>query len=137
MPFAAGGIWVIASAAMAFTSKYHFEWFQKRDLVEAEFLLAKEPRLCGILLYDYPWWETGGYAHLHRNVPFYALEKHSSENAAKVASAFNVVLLRRSSASDFPKEFTIRKCMGSGKPDDVCVMMRDGDCTRIPELPQL
>jgi GPI mannosyltransferase 3 len=137
MIFATGAIWVIVSPAIAFTSKYHFEWFQKRDLIEAEFLLAKEPRLCGILIYDYPWWETGGYAYLHRNVPFYALDEHGAENAAKVARAFNAVLLKRSSTPDFPKAFSIRKCMGSGKANDVCVMMRDGDCTRIPKLPQL
>lgn len=33
-----------------------------RALLGAEFLLAKQSSLCGILLYDYPWWETGGYA---------------------------------------------------------------------------
>ena len=112
-------------------TKFQSEWFKSRDLIEAEFLLAKQPNLCGILLYDYRWWQTGGYAYLHRNVPFYELREYSRTNVSRVVSAFNAVVLRRSSAADFPKEFTLRKCI----TDDVCVMMRDGSCTRILQFP--
>ena len=65
--------WVGVSAVLAFAPPFRAQWFRSRDVIEAEFLLAKQSSLCGILLYDYPWWETGGYAHLHRNVPFYEL----------------------------------------------------------------
>jgi GPI mannosyltransferase 3 len=126
---AAAGSWVAVSAALAFAPSFKFEWFKQRDMIEAEFLLANQPNLCGILLYDYQWWDTGGYAYLHRNVPFYQLSERSSANASRLASAFNAVVLERSSTPDFPKEFTVRKCVGSGKVDDVCIMMRKGDCT--------
>ena len=75
MTFATAGTWVAVSAALAFAPAFRSEWFTSRDLIEAEFLLAKQPSLCGILLYDYEWWETGGYAYLHRNVPFYELRE--------------------------------------------------------------
>jgi hypothetical protein len=127
----AAGIWVAVSAALAFAPTYQFEWFTSRDVIDAEFLLAKQPNLCGILLYHYPrWWETGGYAYLHRNVPFYELHESDRTKVSTVASVFNAVVLPRSSAVDFPKEFTLRKCFG-GKADQTCVMMRDGSCTPI------
>ena len=128
---AVGATWVAVSAALAFAPRFRPEWFRSRDLIEAEFLLAKQPALCGILLYHYGWWETGGYAYLHHNVPFYELPEFSRTNVSRVASAFNAVVLPRSSAADFPKEFTLQKCIGEGQADDVCVMKRDGNCTRI------
>jgi phosphatidylinositol glycan class B len=127
--------WVGVSAVLAFAPPFRAEWFTSRDVIEAEFLLAKQSSLCGILLYDYPWWETGGYAHLHRNVPFYELPEHNGANASRVAGAFNAVLLKRSSVADFPREYTLLKCMGAGGAEDVCVMMRNGNCTRIPQFP--
>lgn len=135
MTVATAGTWVAVSAALAFAPGFRSEWFTSRDLIEAEFLLAKQPSLCGILLYDYDWSDTGGYAHLHRNVPFYELPERSNINALRVTRAFNAVVLKRSSAADFPKEFTLLKCMGPGEADDVCVMMRDGNCTRILRFP--
>jgi hypothetical protein len=131
----AAGIWVVISAALAFAPSYRPEWFRSRGLIEAEFLLAKQPNLCGILLYNYGWWETGGYAYLHRNVPFYQLGEFSRTNISRFASAFNTIVLPRSLAADFPKEFTLRKCIGGGQADDVCVMKRDGTCTRILQFP--
>jgi hypothetical protein len=127
----AAGTWIAVSTALAFAPRFQFQWFRSRDLIEAEFLLAKQPNLCGILLYDYGWAETGGYAYLHRDVPFYELRDRSRTNVSRVVSAFNAVVLRRSSAADFPKEFTLRNCI----TDDVCVMMRDGSCTRILQFP--
>ncbi len=128
---AAAGTWVAVSATLAFAPGFRSEWFRSRDLIRAEFLLAKQPSLCGILLYHYKFLQTGGYAYLHRNVPFYELGEFSRINVSRVANAFNAVVLRRSSVADFPKEFTLLKCLGGGEADDVCVMMRDGSCTRI------
>ena len=134
MTFATAGTWVAVAAALAFAPAFQPQWFRSRGLIEAELFLAKQPTLCGILFYGYGWWKTGGYAYLHRSVPFYDLQ-HSDTNVFRVISAFNAVVLPRSSAADFPKEFTLLKCMGSGEADDVCVMMRDGNCTRILQFP--
>jgi phosphatidylinositol glycan class B len=132
--FAAAGAWVAVSATLAFAPSFRSQWFRSRDLIKAEFLLAKQPSLCGILLYDYDWWQTGGYAYLHRNVPIYELRQGGTVDASKVASAFNAVVLKRSLAANFPGWSTLQTCMGSGEADDVCVLMRDGNCTRIPQL---
>ena len=45
--------WVGVSAVLAFAPPFRAEWFTSRDVIEAEFLLAKQSSLCGILLYDY------------------------------------------------------------------------------------
>ena len=60
----------------------------------------------------------------------YELHEADRTNVSSIASVFNAVVLPRSSAVDFPKEFTLQKCFGTGQ-DEVCVMMRDGSCTRI------
>jgi hypothetical protein len=131
---AAAGTWVAVSAALGFAPGFRFEWFRSRDLIEAEFLLAKQPHLCGILFYHYPLVQTGGYAYLHRNVPFYELSELSCTDVSRVVSAFNAVVLPRSSVAEFPKEFTLRKCISKGE-DEVCIMMRDENCTRILQFP--
>jgi phosphatidylinositol glycan class B len=125
------------SIYLAFAPNFKFQWFKSRELIEAEFLLAKQPRLCGILFYDYEWWKTGGYAYLHRNVPLYQLPERSAINALKVADAFNAVLVKRSSVADFSKKFFLLRCLGSGTAGDVCVMMREGNCRSLVEFSPL
>jgi hypothetical protein len=129
----AATVWVTISVTLAFAPRYRSEWFGSRNLIEAEFLLAKQPNLCGILLDHYGVFQTGGYAYLHRNVPFYELSDRT--NVSTVVDAFNAVVLPRSSAADLPKAFYLLKCVGGGQADDVCVMMRDGTCTRILQFP--
>jgi hypothetical protein len=70
--FVCASLWVATSTALAFVHPFVFEWFKSRGVIEASFAAAKKPNLCGLLFYDHDWGGTGGYAHLHRNAPFYA-----------------------------------------------------------------
>ena len=66
-------LWVGTSGVLAFAPGFEDEWFEARGVIKASFDLAGWPDLCGLLFYDDGWATTGGYAHLHRRVPIYAL----------------------------------------------------------------
>ena len=140
---AVAAFWVQTSALLAFAPGFVSEWFRDGSLIEASFIIAKKPELCGVLFYDHEWWRTGGYAHLHRNVPLY--DRKSGAIAVDSPSAFDAIVLKRSSIPHFIAEFRVLRCVGSDRspwpwqaaitsPDDVCVMVRDGSCTVVSKL---
>jgi hypothetical protein len=59
----------------------------RQDVLRAFEYLREDAHLAGVLLNDVPWWRTGGYYYLHRNVPLY-LRTHAEamrrENAAGI-----------------------------------------------------
>jgi phosphatidylinositol glycan class B len=136
--FVFGGVafWIAVSAALAFTDPFVFEWFKTRGLIEATFVAAKTPNLCGLLLYDANWWDTGGYAYLHRNVPLYVFD-HFNAPAIKSTVGFDAVILRRKSLSEFAAKFRVQQCFASLGNEDVCLMVREGPCTHDSELDAL
>jgi hypothetical protein len=126
------GLWLATSAALAAAPGFSDEWFEARDLIEASFKLAHMPDLCGVLFYDDDWASTGGYAHLHRNVPLYALEK-DQVTAQQSTAAFNAIVLARESLEDFEQDYKLQGCSGEDE-DAVCIMTRAGSCTPQPYL---
>jgi phosphatidylinositol glycan class B len=128
----AAGLWVATSAALAAAPGFSDEWFEARDLIEASFKLAHMPDLCGVLFYNDDWASTGGYAHLHREVPLYALEK-DQETAQRSTAAFNAIVLARESLEDFEQDYELQGCSGE-EGDAVCIMTREGSCTAEPDL---
>ncbi|HEY6258936.1 MAG TPA: hypothetical protein VIY51_24430 [Xanthobacteraceae bacterium] len=130
---AAGAVlWLATSATLAAAPGFSDEWYEARDLIEAELKLAHAADLCGVLFYNHDWASTGGYAHLHRDVPILALE-NDQETARQSTAAFNAIVLTRASLDDFTPQFTLQQCSGDAD-DDVCIMKREGDCTRAPDL---
>jgi hypothetical protein len=125
-------LWVGTSAALAFAPGFKDEWLEARDLIEASFKLAHEPDLCGVLFYNDDWPSTGGYSHLHRNVPMFALED-DQDTARQSTDAFNFVILSREFLDDFSPQYTLQDCSGN-EDEDVCIMKREGVCTRAPDL---
>jgi GPI mannosyltransferase 3 len=125
-------LWVGTSAALAFAPGFKDEWFEAGDLIEAAFRLAHQPDLCGVLFYNHDWASTGGYAHLHRDVPLFALE-NDQDSAQQATAAFNAIVLTRASLDDFAPQFTLQECSGDDD-DDICVMKREGTCTPAPDL---
>jgi phosphatidylinositol glycan class B len=126
-------LWVGTSTTLAFAPGYEDEWFEARDLIEASFKLAHQADLCGLLFYTDDWPSTGGYAHLHRNVPIYALAD-DQDTARQSTDAFNAIILSRESLDDFTPQYTLQECSGAGDDDDVCIMKREGACTPAPDL---
>ncbi len=129
-------LWVAVSATLAFGQGYIREWYRSGELMKIEWWLAKQPDLCGVLIYDYHWTQTGGYTYLHRNVPLYSLGM-DGEKARRLTAAYNYVMLNRTSIPDFGSDFTTATCIGKGKADDACVIKRAGTCSATPEVKPL
>jgi GPI mannosyltransferase 3 len=126
-------LWMTTSVALAFAKPFNFEWFKARGVIEASFAAAKKPNLCGLLFYGYAWWNTGGYAHLHRNVPIYAFEDESSSATGSTAD-FNAIILKRSFIPAFTARFRVQQCFSSLGDEDACLMVREGPCASDTEL---
>ena len=124
--------WCAVSAWLAFAPAFAPNWFRSRALIELSFRAAQQERLCGLALYDDSWVHSGGYAHLHRDIPIYAM-LHDRPLAQRSTPAFNAVLLRQSSAPDFAPEFTIGDCVDD-RPDPLCLAERAGECRLVPGL---
>jgi phosphatidylinositol glycan class B len=125
-------LWVGTSAALAFAPGFNDEWFEAGDVIEASFKLAHQDDLCGVLFYNHDWATTGGYAHLHRNVPMFALAD-DQDAAQRSTDAFNAIVLTHEFIDDFAPQYTLQECNGD-EDDDVCIMKREGGCTRAPDL---
>jgi GPI mannosyltransferase 3 len=125
-------LWLATSVALAFAPGFKDEWFEAGDLIAASFKLAHQGDLCGVLFYNHDWASTGGYSHLHRNVPMFALED-AQDTAQQSTTAFNAIILTREFIDDFTPEYTLQECSGD-EDDDVCIMKRKGACTRAPDL---
>lgn len=99
------------------------DWTLRAGNLRAFQHLSTDRTLCGVGLDDLPWWETGGYAYLHRDVPVFLLEDHG--DPSKLAPAFNYLLTRRKVIS-LPKSYAFQKCWG-----DTCAFKRPGACVEI------
>ncbi|MDR3418661.1 MAG: hypothetical protein P4L83_21015 [Nevskia sp.] len=124
--------WLATSASLAFAPGFGANWFRARDLLQVSYWLNAQPGLCGLMLYDRNWYDTGGYAYLHRNVPIYSrlLDKNDPPDAE---SAYNFVLLDRKSLPRYTAPFGIDACFGE-RPDDLCLISRPGNCQLVDDL---
>jgi hypothetical protein len=125
-------LWVGTSVTLAFAPGFKDEWFEAGDVIAASFRLAQLPDLCGVLFYNHDWATTGGYAHLHRDVPVFALAD-DQDTARQSTPAFNAIILTHESLAEFTPQYELQECSGD-EDDDVCIMKRDGACTPAPEL---
>jgi phosphatidylinositol glycan class B len=127
-----GALWVGTSAALAFAPGFKDEWFEAGELIKAAFKLAHQADLCGVLFHNHDWAATGGYAHLHRDVPIFALA-NDQDSARQSTAAFDAIVLTRASLDDFAPQFALQECSGDDD-EDVCIMKRQGACTPAPDL---
>jgi phosphatidylinositol glycan class B len=125
-------LWIATSASLAFAPGFSDEWYDARDVIDAELTLAHDPDLCGVLFYNHDWASTGGYTYLHRDVPLYALED-DKETAQQSTAAFNAIVLTHEFLDDFTPQYALQDCSGQ-EDDDVCIMKREGTCTPAPDL---
>jgi phosphatidylinositol glycan class B len=125
-------LWVGTSVTLAFAPGFKDEWFEAGDVIAASFRLAQLPDLCGVLFYNHDWATTGGYAHLHRDVPVFALAD-DQDTARQSTPAFNAIILTHESLAEFTPQYELQECSGD-EDDDVCIMKREGACTPASEL---
>ena len=122
--------WVVAiSVAFFFVSSALLaaqcaDWYKTRWGDGAFDRLSREPAVCGVGIYRAIWWQSGGYTHLHRNVPIIPLE--SAAQLAKDAPAINALIAPVDSPG-LPSGFGQSQCW-----EGVCLYQRPGACTAAP-----
>ncbi len=96
------------------------DWYQTRWGDGAFDRLSRDAGLCGVGIYGRMWWESGGYTHLHRDVPIIPLE--NAWQLANRAPSFNALIAPRNSAG-IPGGFTQAECWSG-----MCLLKRAGTC---------
>ena len=82
--------------------------------------LSRDPDLCGVGVYKLPWTLTGGYVHLHRDVPFVLVNRGTPLDRQMLN--FNA-LVSLGAMNDLPMGFTEEGCWNG-----VCLYRRPGPC---------
>ncbi len=97
------------------------DWYKTRWGDGAFDRLSREPGVCGVGIYRAIWWQSGGYTHLHRDVPIIPVE--SAVQLTKDAPSINA-LIAPATSPDLPSGFTQSQCW-----QGVCLFERPGTCT--------
>lgn len=100
-----------------------FPLFARQGAMMAFTKLGEQPKSCGVGLYGIPWYLTGGYTYLHRDIPIIPLA--NLDQVAKEASAVDFIVSRENLWSA-TKEFEEKGCWNG-----VCLYSRNGSCIRL------
>ncbi len=122
--------WVVAISVVFFFASSALlaakcaDWYKTRWGVGAFDRLSRDSEVCGVGIYRAIWWESGGYTHLHRDVPIIPLQ--SAGQLAKDAPAINA-LIAPADSPGLPSGFGQTQCW-----EGVCLYERPGTCTPPP-----
>lgn len=130
--------WLFASAGLVASGRLGSEWHNFEGGAEGIAALRPEPGLCGVGLVGVNFWESGGYAYLHRNVPLYAADAAPPgaprPNLTQALPAFNGVVALASRRREIPAVYRQIGCFGAqpggsaGEGAKVCTFVRAGGC---------
>jgi len=124
--FLANSRWVLAIGvgfflvSSALLTAQCADWCKTRWGVGAFDRLRNESSLCGVGIYKAIWWESGGYTHLHRNVPI--IQVNSAAQLVQDAPVFNALITPHDTAG-IPSGFKQAQCW-----QGVCLLEREGAC---------
>ncbi len=123
-------LWSSVSLLVAQGGRYAPNWTNKRELVDAFALAARQPGLCGVGLLDISWVYSPGSAALPPGVPFYV---GRIADVPHDAPGFNVAIADRTAA--LPGALYHRAACFEGSEDPRrrpfaadCVWVRSGPC---------
>jgi len=103
--------------------KFH-GWYKTEGGIATMDRLSQDSTLCGIGIYQFDWWNSGGYVHLHRNVPILPLS--DSAELMRDAPSFNALLAPLPNPG-IPSSFKPAACW-----DGLCLLRREGGCAPPP-----
>lgn len=125
--------WIGVSAGLAAGDGMRPRWRAFSAGFEASASLRQEPSLCGAALLGLPFWETGGYAYLHRRVPLYLV---APADLPRSAGAYNAIIAARDAG--VPAPYRRHSCHSTGEPgrgsgylngtSRICAFVRPGPC---------
>jgi GPI mannosyltransferase 3 len=125
-------LWFSASVALAISPPFFRNWKRSRVLIQAYYFLSTRKDMCGLITYETGWWDSGGYAHLHRNVPIYDNLTADFEPDDVIPLA-NYVAGLKSSLDDFEEKYKKVRCF-EVKRDSICILRRRGPCKLRPNI---
>jgi hypothetical protein len=101
-----------------------FDWFKWSGNLIAFDQISRDSTLCGVGVYQIPWWQLGDYAHLHQNVPIVLLGQEPE--LEELSPTFNAFVI--------PGKLTDPRHIfePAGCWNGVCVYRRPGPCTPPP-----
>ena len=146
----AAGLWVTASLVIGLTGERRFRWSEQSGTMAAAWAAGQDPRLCGLATIDQQYWQFGGYAALHKDVPVYPLspadgfdKPRTVADVRAVAPSFNAILVTPQRRHVVPPEYRLVTCkvprapnatMAERWPRGMCLYRRAGGCDPGPAL---
>ena len=132
-PLIAGG-WTAASIALSATGPMPELWMRGIGAGKLAWQLKADQAMCGLALYDVPFFLLPGRERLAGDAPLFVLYStdpltggHVGAIARDASPAFNRILAHRSIEKELPANFTARSCdvVGGAR---VCIFERQGSC---------
>jgi hypothetical protein len=117
--------WTLTSVVLSVGERFRPVWTRHADKLAAFDDIRNRERLCGLGLVRVAWYNTGGYVHLHRDVPIYVVGGYDKLDT--VVSSFDTALGRRESALS-GHGFRRARCYSA----DLCLYERPGPCIDSP-----
>lgn len=118
--------WILVPVALilfaffsAFLAPQFTYWTRNPGSMTIVDQLSRDPAVCGLGVDGISWFNTGGYTHLHRNIPIILLS--ASAMAEETASVNAVIAV--GTPAHLPHEFALRECS-----DGVCLYQRARSC---------
>lgn len=126
-------VWGGASAALGAGEQMQPRWSAFSAAFKASMSLRHVPNLCGVAVQDLPYWESGGYSHLHRPVPLFLLDRRQ---IGGTAAAFNAIVAPAAAPPPSPYRSWSCHALPNEGPSSghlfgtsrVCSYVRDGGC---------
>ena len=118
------GVWAATSAGLAVAAPASFDWDQLSAGMALAHDAGRDARLCGLAIDQVPYWATGGYAFVHRNVPLYA-PWQADVPVTRFTQAYNAIIAPKGAA--LPVGYLVRSCR-EDRARNLCLAVRAGGC---------
>lgn len=128
-------LWISLSVGLAYSPAFFKNWERSKEFIQASYFLHDRTDMCGLFLFDTGWWDSGGYAHLHRNVPIYDNAETDFETDDGVPLA-NYAIAAGGAAKDLERYKKIR-CFERKPGHSICVLKRPGGCAKTGKIKPL
>jgi phosphatidylinositol glycan class B len=139
LPFGLG-LWLLVSAGLAATGPFASYWSRGIGAATLAGELRHDPEMCGLALYEIPFFMLVGRERLAGAVPVYSFDARDPAVGVGAAAAaatvraqpgFNRMLARQSMASELPPDFREGSC-AMFYDAKVCIYARKGSCDPAP-----
>jgi hypothetical protein len=118
--------WTATSAILMLSDRFRPMLTKHAAGLAALAALRESTPLCGLGLISIPWYYSGGYTYLHRNVAIYP--NNRPEDLTATWDAFDVALAAKDAPLP-PLGYRRERCYS----DTVCMYRRSGPCFERPE----